>query len=206
MASYQRQIIMGTIIGGSSIVKPKNGRNCYLMMRSRNYKWLAWKANQLGHISSQRPYTKENQTARWHSCCYPLFNEFREMFYRDEKKTITMQALDLLTDLAWTVWYGDSGSLNKNCLWLNTHCFGEEGSNVVCSYFNSLQIECEVKIIRKAWRTVFSPFGTARFLATCCHHMPDFLLASIPDLQVRERHQSSGPCQSICSDPNGRRI
>ena len=45
--SYQKQILYGTILGGSSIVNPTYGRNCYLAMRDNNLNWLSYKINEL---------------------------------------------------------------------------------------------------------------------------------------------------------------
>ena len=41
--SYQKQILLGTILGGSSIIKPERGKNCYLAMRDYDQEWLSYK-------------------------------------------------------------------------------------------------------------------------------------------------------------------
>ena len=39
----QKQTLYGTILGGSSIIKPDRGKNCYLAMRDNNKLWLDYK-------------------------------------------------------------------------------------------------------------------------------------------------------------------
>ena len=43
----QKQILYGTILGGSSIIIPNNGRNYYLAMRGNNKIWLNYKIEAL---------------------------------------------------------------------------------------------------------------------------------------------------------------
>ena len=104
LTNWQRQIVLGTILGGSSIVKPSKGRNCYLFMRSRYRDWLAYKSHELNIFSSQRPFTEEGNTLRWHSNCYPVFNEFRDLFYVDGVKAVKMEILDTLKDTGLAIW------------------------------------------------------------------------------------------------------
>ena len=113
VSDWQKQIIIGTVLGGSSIVKPAKGRNCYLFMRSKNKDWLIYKTTELEGFSSQRPFNLEGNTLRWHSNCYPIFNEFYELFYKNGKKIVTMNILDRLRDIGLAIWYGDAGKLNR---------------------------------------------------------------------------------------------
>src|ERR1700677_3628118 len=99
ISDWHKQLIIGTVLGGSSLVKPKKGRNCYLFMRSADNKWLNYKAQELDALASQRPFTQEGNTIRWHSNCYPIFTEYYEMFYLNNKKCVSMQILDSLRDI-----------------------------------------------------------------------------------------------------------
>jgi len=53
MFDWQEQIIIGTVLGGSSLTKPPKGKNYYLSMRSKEELWLRFK---MGHLQS---YYKE---------------------------------------------------------------------------------------------------------------------------------------------------
>ena len=98
MSNRQRQVIMGTILGGSSIIFPKHGRTCYLSMRDKRRNWLEYKAVELGSLSSSSPFTVE-KTHRWHSKCYPLFREFYEMFYKKGSRFLHIDTLSALSDI-----------------------------------------------------------------------------------------------------------
>lgn len=151
----QRSIIIGTILGGSSIVRPTKGKNCYLSMRDKDLNWLEFKAKELENLSVKDPITKE-KTHRWHSICYPLFNEFESMFYENKKRKLKIEVLNLLQEASIAVWYKDCAALNKNKIILNTHIWGEEGTKLCVKYFNSLEWDAEIYKERKNYRIKFS--------------------------------------------------
>lgn len=175
LSSWQKNIVLGTILGGSSIVKPSKGRNCYLFMRSRHRDWLAYKSQELKLFSSQRPFTEEGNTLRWHSNCYPVFNEFRDLFYVKGAKIVNMEILDRLRDIGWAVWYGDCGKIKNGKVMLNTHKFGKTGTDIIVRYFNEVDISCESTTERKNYRVLMTEEGSERFLMTMAHCMPDFM-------------------------------
>ena len=151
----QRSIIIGTILGGSSIVRPTKGKNCYLSMRDKDLNWLEFKTKELENLSVKDPITKE-KTYRWHSICYPLFNEFESMFYENKKRKLKIEVLNLLQDVSIAVWYKDCSVLNKNKIILNKHIWGEEGTELCVKYFNSLEWDAEIYKERKNYRIKFS--------------------------------------------------
>lgn len=175
IVDWQRQIVMGTVLGGSSLVKPSKGRNCYLFMRSKNRNWLCYKASELKQFSSQRPFTEEGNTLRWHSNCFPVFNEFRELFYSNNKKIVNMEILDQLRDIGLSVWFGDSGKFKKGIVTINTHKFGEEGTDIITKYFNEVGINSKTVKERGNFRTTFTKEGSEKFLLTIAHRLPDFM-------------------------------
>lgn len=149
----QLQIIKGTILGGSSIIKPLGGKNCYLSMRSKNGKWLEYKGAELQSLASGTPFTLE-KTNRWHSLCYPIFNELKKMFYKDKKRNLTMETLDAcrLNDLAFTVWYGDAAICHKEIVTFNTHIWGKQGNEILVEYFGYLGYHSEIVKERQSYR------------------------------------------------------
>ncbi len=176
VTDWQRQIIIGTILGGSSLVKPKRGRNCYLFMRSSDKAWLNYKATELGALASQRPFTNESNTLRWHSNCYPIFTEYYQIFYGSGKKEVKMENLDYLRDIGLAIWYGDCGKLKWSKIILNTSRFGEEGNEIICNYLKEAGIgESEVVKERKCLRIVLSETATQKFLGVVAHRLPDFM-------------------------------
>lgn len=175
LSDWQKQIVMGTILGGSSLVKPKKGRNCYLFMRSKNKEWLTYKSQELKRFSSQRPFTEEGNTLRWHSNCFPIFNEFRELFYKDDNKIVTMDILDQLRDIGLATWFGDCGKIKKTYAFLNTHKFEESGSILIVKYFNEVGIESKIATERGNYRVAFTKAGSEKFIATIGDNLPEFM-------------------------------
>jgi hypothetical protein len=138
-----RQIVMGTILGGSSIIQSSGGKNFYLSMRGRNEKWLRYKAMELNALSSDTPFTNDS-THRWHSMCYPLFGKLHADFYDGKARQLREEKLDYLKDIAFAIWYGDAGEFYKGRIVMNTHIWGETGSKLIVKYFGYLGWNSEI--------------------------------------------------------------
>lgn len=175
LTDRQISIIKGTVLGGSSIVCPKGGKNCYLSMRSRNEKWLHFKAAELNSLCSHNPITIE-KTNRWHSLCYPVFTNMREDFYSNEGRCLTFKKMDHLNlkDIAFAIWYGDAGSYKNNSIILNTHIWGEKGSKAIVKYFSLLNYKSEIIQERKNFRVKLCPDSTKNFATMISPLLPAF--------------------------------
>jgi hypothetical protein len=171
VTNQQRFLIIGTILGGSSIIKPKKGKNCYLSMREKDISWLRFKAEQLADLASQSPMTIE-KTNRWHSVCYPIFNEFREMFYKDDKRSLKIDTLNLLHDSSIAIWFGDAGKCRGDHVLLNTNIWGEDGTNLVVEYFRSLEWGASVALERKNFRVKLDKESSDEFLSMVSSYLP----------------------------------
>jgi hypothetical protein len=172
----QKQIIYGTILGGSSIIKPKKGKNCYLAMRDNHKEWLEYKVNLLHNLfKTEDTIKKDKNTYRCYSVAYPIFNEIHNIFYSNKNKIVSRDTLELLTDQAWMVWFTDSGRKSSRKCYLRTHKFGEKGSNIIAEYFNSLECECEVHKSRNRFEIIFTNKGSLEFLQIISPSLPSFL-------------------------------
>ena len=111
----QKQVLYGTILGGSSIVKPAKGKNCYLAMRDSNESWLQYKIEYLKDFFKIDVNTikKDKNTFRCYSVAYPVFNEIYDLFYEKNSKILIPNILECLTDEAWMVWFIDAGRKSK---------------------------------------------------------------------------------------------
>jgi hypothetical protein len=167
----QRFLIIGTILGGSSIIRPKKGKNCYLSMREKDISWLRHKSEQLKDLASQSPMTIE-KTNRWHSVCYPIFNEFYEMFYKDGKRRLKVDSLNLLHDSSIAVWFGDAGKCRGKSVVLNTNIWGKEGTELVVEYFQSLEWNASVFLERKNFRVKMDEGSSEEFLKMVSPYLP----------------------------------
>lgn len=167
----QKFLITGTILGGSSIIKPQKGKNCYLSMRDKDLSWLKFKADQLKELTSQSPMTIE-KTNRWHSVCYPVFNEFREMFYKNDKRKLDPESLNLLHDSSIAIWFGDAGKCRSGRAVFNTNIWGKEGTEAIAEYFETIDLKCEVFMERKNYRVRLDAASTEDMLKMCAPYLP----------------------------------
>jgi hypothetical protein len=139
ITDWQRQIITGTILGGSSVIKPKKGNNCYLSMRGKNGKWMQCKAQELEMFLPPNPiYLEDKRYFRWHFSCSPLFNQFHELFYVDGKKRVQMEVLDSLKAIGMMVWFIDAGTIKDKKALISVKAFGESGAKTINEYFSLL--------------------------------------------------------------------
>jgi len=166
-------IVKGTILGGSSLVKSKSGKKCYLSMRGKNGFWLDFKSAELKVFSSDTPVTIE-KTNRWHSLCYPYFDEIRPLFYTDQKRHLNIDVLNGLRDIAYMIWYGDAGSYKNNQITFNTHIWGEQGTETINRYFNEIGFSSEIVLKQKYFRVRLDETSSKQILKIISPHFPNF--------------------------------
>lgn len=173
ITTRQSQIISGTILGGSSIVKPTKGKNCYLSMRSKDGLWLDYKARELKSLASLEPITIE-KTNRWHSLCYPIFTKFREEFYKGKERKLRLENLELLQDIGLAMWFGDCGKWRDNNVILNTNIWGEKGSKIIKKYIECCGWKCEIFEERGGCRVSMEEQSSRDFLEIIVPQLPGF--------------------------------
>jgi len=172
----QKQVIYGTILGGSSIIMPSKGKNCYLAMRDRDEQWLSHKVSLLSNLfKTEERIKKDGTTYRAYSISYPIFRDMHALFYKEKDKIINRNILDLLTDQAWMIWFVDAGRRSKRKCYLRTNKFKEEGTKSIVRYFNSLDCECEMHKCRNRYEVVFTNKGSAEFLSIINPCKPSFI-------------------------------
>jgi len=178
LKDIQRQVIYGTILGGSSIIRPARGKNCYLAMRDNNSLWLSYKIEMLEDFfkMDQNTIRKDKNTYRCYSVAYPVFNKIYDVFYQEENKIVTKEILETLSDEAWMIWFVDAGRKSKKKVYLRTHKFGKEGTQIIVDYFNSLECSCELHQCRGRYEVVFDNKGSYEFLSIIAHKIPNFLI------------------------------
>jgi hypothetical protein len=179
ISDYQKQILGGTILGGSSIVKTKNSKNCFLSMRSNNYNWLAYKILELECLFKKdiNLIVKDKNTYRGHSLSLPIFNFFHNNYYVNGKKKVDLKTLDGLNDAAWMIWFCDAGKVEKNKVILKTTLFGEKCSKIIHKYFKSFDINCDLKHKNNSYYIEF--VDAEKYLKVFAHRMPNFMLEKL---------------------------
>lgn len=175
LSNRQRQIILGTILGGSSITKPSKGKHYYLSMRDKNGKWVEYKSLELKCLAGDKPFTIE-KTNRWHSLCFPIMDEFREMFYKNGKRCLQKDVIHSLSDIAFSIWYGDCARHKGKNIIMNTNIWGEKGTKLLCQYFNEIDMTCKIIKDHKLIRIQFDEKGSEHFWKIAEPNLPLWFL------------------------------
>lgn len=177
LTNWQQQIIFGTVLGGSSIIKPPKCKNCYLSMRDKNEKWIRCKSQELSVISAPTPYHRTGNYLRWHSICSPVFNVFYDLFYDGNgKRKVEMKVLDSLRDIGLAVWFIDAGRLQDNCVIINVNNLESEGAELVAQYFKEIDLNSSIIKVRKSLRVKLDDLSSKQFIALIGHCIPNFIM------------------------------
>lgn len=176
--NFQMQVLIGTVLGGSSLVKPPKGINYYLSMRGQHHDWLVYKMSEMSEFFPDIKLHQYGSTYRCNSCCNTKITELYDILYKDGKRNIKMETLDILTDTGIAIWYLDSGSKtgrNKKNAYINTTKFGEQGSEIIKQYFCEIGMSCNINHDGKRLKMLFSVSGTEVLFKTIAHRFPTFM-------------------------------
>ena len=176
--NFQEQVLVGTVLGGSSLVKPPKGINYYLSMRGQNKDWLHYKMLEMYDFFPEAKFHKYGNTYRCNSCCSNKITDFYLTLYENNKRKISMDMLDRLTDTGLAVWFLDSGSKtgrSKKNAYINTTRFGKEGTDVILKYFNEIGMPCNINHDNSRLKILFTVEGTEVFFKTVAHRFPTFM-------------------------------
>lgn len=176
--NFQNQVLLGTILGGSSLVKPPKGKNYYLSMRSKDEKWLQYKMAEMFSYFRKPKLHLYNNTYRANSSCSLKLTEIQSLLYTGNKRTVDMDMLNILRDIGIAVWFLDGGSKTgrgrKNA-YINTTKFGEDGTKVVLQYFNEVGMACRINRDGNRLKILFTVDGTTVLFKTIAHRFPRFM-------------------------------
>jgi len=136
LTQRQKEILIGTVLGDAYL--EKNGR--YTRVRIDHYDkhktYIFWLAQEFLPFSLKPRHIVETdkrngkQYSRWHfsTKSLPIFDEFRELFYRNGKKIISPLLVKILSPLSLAIWYMDDGFRRQDSkgFYLCTSSFTEE--------------------------------------------------------------------------------
>lgn len=172
------QVLLGTVLGGSSLVRPPKGINYYLSMRGQDETWLRYKMEELKEFYVDPKVRKYGTTLRCNSCCSDRLTDLHSALYEDTKRKADIRVLDTLRDIGLAVWYIDNGGKTgrgrKNA-YINTTKFGEDGTETVLEYFQAVGMPCNVNRDGKRLKVLFTVEGTLSLFKTIAHRVPTFM-------------------------------
>ena len=176
--TFEHQVLIGTILGGSSLIKPPRGKNYYLSMRNKNETWLRYKMAEMPTYFKNPTLNFYSGTYRCNSSCNESLTNLRDYLYEGNKRTIKMDVLDSLKDIALAIWFLDGGSKtgrDRKNAYINTTKFGEAGTKIVLQYFNEIGMSCNINRDTNRFKILFTVDGTTTFLKTIAHRFPVFM-------------------------------
>lgn len=178
MFDWQEQIIIGTVLGGSSLTKPPKGKNYYLSMRSKEELWLRFKMEHLYSYYKEYDLHNYNGTFRANTSCLPKLTMLKNRLYDNNGRNIKNDILDLLMDIGIAIWYLDGGGRTgrgKKNAYLNVTKFGDDGAKIVMDYFDSLDMFCSINKSKTRIRILFTVKGTERLFKLIAPLFPVFM-------------------------------
>ena len=132
---------------GDADIAHKGHTNCELRFghKEADKEYLQWKWDELRSIGlftkPPKPRTSGHGFPQWRltSNQDSFFNQYREMFYPDGEKVVTIEILDKLEPLGLAVWYQDDGTLvdNGRSMGLHVEGFGVEGAKLIKDWFKA---------------------------------------------------------------------
>ncbi len=139
-SNYQRQIILGTLLGTSCVRKHPRGKNHSLYMRETDDpNWFKVKCKHLEKFARD----PSPNSGTWESCSHPIWNSFKELAYVDGKKSASMGWLDLLSDIGLSVWFLDKGGICGNKAYIRVANLQDH--ETVGRWFSEVGYPCSTK-------------------------------------------------------------
>ncbi|MFW9872485.1 MAG: hypothetical protein ACFFG0_05225 [Candidatus Thorarchaeota archaeon] len=127
----QKEIIYGTLLGDSCLYKEKKCKSVRMSFSHsvKQIEYVKWLRKNLNNIITNKEiklYKYKKGNISINTCSYSLhwFRDLYKIFYKNNRKTISQEVLDLLTPLSLAIWFMDDGC----------HC--KSGTNLATCSFN----------------------------------------------------------------------
>ena len=183
MTDLQEQVVIGTVLGGSSLTKQIRGKNYYLSMRSKDDVWLQYKIAELEAYFNTSVLAKQENTYRCNSICSEEFTTLYNLLYEEGVRHVTEELLNKIHPMGLAIWFLEGGGWagrNKKNAYINTTMLGRDGTKFVQKYLNDIcQISCNINKNGTRRKVLFTIEGTAKLFSTVGYQFPPFYLNRI---------------------------
>lgn len=167
---WEKQVIYGVLLGNAFIVDPPKGLHCYIVIRQskrQDINSFLYKTSELKAFARQSAIYSDNHDYRWTSISHQDFDAIRNFCYKDNKKHVTMDWLNVLKDVSLMIWYLDRGFYEDGKLGINT--VNLKGfQKIIHQYFNEVGMPCHLE----KSKIVFEEKGKKEFLRVIAHRVP----------------------------------
>jgi len=141
----EHDLIIGSLLGDASI-RQREKNSCFRVAHSVKQKgYINWKHDVLKHFNISEFYERDKYinnhkltmislATKTHS----VFNYYRNLFYKDNRKIINERILSKITPRALAIWVCDDGSYSRNqgYIILCTNSFSLEEHKLMKEFFN----------------------------------------------------------------------
>jgi len=141
LTQRQKDILIGTLLGDAHL--EQNGKHTRLRVDhyDKHKAYVFWLAHEFAPFSllPRQIVEKDKRNgkiySRWHfsTKSLPVFDEFRALFYKGRRKTVSKALVKLMTPLSLAIWYMDDGFRRRDSkgFYLCTSSFSEEEQRIL---------------------------------------------------------------------------
>ncbi len=109
-----------------------------------------------------------------------MWEPFRDLFYLNGKKHVTMEMMNMISHIGLSVWFLDKGGVSGNRAYIRIANLDEH--DLIQRWFSEVRYACEV---RKKM-IVFTSESSVMFLKDISTHFPLYLLSKTNPYPVRK--------------------
>ena len=120
--SLPKRVLVGTLLGDGCLLWTTRGYCLRIHQGIKQKDYVEWKYRAMRSLVNTHPKLCQ-RGYYFRTVSNPIFDEYREMFYKRKKKKVPEEIKNLLTPLGLAVWVMDDGSRDKGCVRISTHNF-----------------------------------------------------------------------------------
>ena len=122
LASLQKEFLVGTLLGDGCLLWTTRGYCFRAHHGAKQKKYIEWKYTIMKELVNTPP-KQSCGSYYFRTVSNPVFSEYRQIFYRGDRKIVPDNLGDLLSPLGLAVWIMDDGSRDKGCIRISSHNF-----------------------------------------------------------------------------------
>lgn len=181
LSNREKQFVLGSLLGSSSIIKPIKSKNPHFQMResiSKGGNWIRCKAFELARFSRPKSFVADKDSYRWNSISDSCWNEYLELCYKDGNKCVTPEWLDKLQDVGLACWFLDKGCIKEKSCFIRISRLSDESIENIVNYFKIIDIPVKIKNNGGSKIINFEKENKNKFLKIIAHRFPLYLKSS----------------------------
>lgn len=170
LTNYQREVLVGTLLGDGSLVPNSWKRNYRLQAEQSDEQkdYLFWKYQIFQEFTLSSPQFRERTNAwRFRTISHPELTEYAHLFYTAGRKVVPLVISRLLkSPMSLAIWYLDDGALSsrKDTFILNSQSFSrEENLLLQRCLLENFDISVTLNRDRHYWRLYVSKRSAKHF-------------------------------------------